>query len=55
MNEIKETGISVQLFERERAKPVLMETVWLPDGFCQRERERDTETGKWRLMRLSVM
>lgn len=44
-NEIKEAGRSVQLFERERAKPVLMETGWLPDGFCQRE--KGTERGKW--------
>lgn len=44
-NEIKEAGRSVQLFEGERAKPVLMETGWLPDGFCQRE--RGTERGKW--------
>lgn len=46
-NGIKETGRSVQLFERERerAKPVLIETGWLPDGFCQRE--RGTERGKW--------
>lgn len=44
-NEITEAGRSVQLFERKRAKPVLMETGWLPDGFCQRE--RGTERGKW--------
>lgn len=44
-NEIKEAGRSVQLFARERAKPVLMETGWLPDGFCQRERR--TERWKW--------
>ena len=44
-NEIKEAGRSVQLFEGERAKPVLMETGWLPDGSCQRE--RGTKRGKW--------
>lgn len=44
-NEIKEAGRSVRLFEGERAKPVLMETGWLPDGSCQRE--RGTKRGKW--------
>lgn len=41
VNEIKEVERGVQLFER--AKPVLMETGWLPDGFCQREKGEQRE------------
>lgn len=41
VNEIKEAGRGVQLLER--AKPVLMETGWLPDGFCQREKGEQRE------------
>lgn len=43
-NEIKLTERSVPLYEGERAKPLLMETSWLPDGVCQQE--RGTEKGK---------
>lgn len=41
MNEIEKAEGSVQFFERE--KPVLMETGWLPDGFCQREKGEHRE------------
>ena len=41
VNEIKEAWKSVQLFES--TKPVLMETGWLPDGFCQREKGEQRE------------
>lgn len=43
VNEIKEAEGSVQFFFFERAKPVLMETGWLPDGFCQREKREHRE------------